>query len=91
MMKLLAQNGGRSTIDGAIPVARGECVGGATTVNYALALDPIPAVWESWRHRFGVRGFSFDAKANDYAIERLNIPNALREVRTRCNGSRAGG
>jgi choline dehydrogenase-like flavoprotein len=85
MMKLLAQNGGRSTIDGAIPVAGGECVGGGTTVNYALAFDPIPAVWERWRHRFGVRGFSFDAKANDYGIEDLNIPSALREVRTRCN------
>jgi choline dehydrogenase-like flavoprotein len=85
MMKLLAANGARSTTDGAIPVAGGECVGGGTTVNYALSFDPIPAVWQSWRQRFGLRGFSFDAAADDYGIEGLNLHTALRDVRMRCN------
>lgn len=85
MMKLLANNGSRSTIDGAIPVAGGECVGGGTTVNFALSFDPIPAVWESWRRRYGVKGFSFDAAASDYGVEGLNMPSALREVRERSN------
>ena len=85
MKKLLAGNGARSTTDGAIPVAGGECVGGGTTVNYALSFDPVPAVWESWRTRFGLQGFSFDAKASDYGVEGLNLTAALHDVRSRCN------
>ena len=30
-------------------VRGGECVGGGTTVNYALAMDPIAAVWARWK------------------------------------------
>lgn len=85
MQRLLAQNGARSTSDGAIPVAGGECVGGGTTVNYALAFDPIPAVWNRWRHDFGLTGFSFELDANDYGIPGLNIASCLAEVRRRCN------
>ena len=85
MMNLLAQNGARSTIDGAMPVAGGECVGGGTTVNYALSFDPIPSVWESWHTKYGVQGFSYDAKANDYNIDGLNMASALQDVRARCN------
>jgi choline dehydrogenase-like flavoprotein len=85
MMRLLAQNGARATIDGAIPVAGGECVGGGTTVNYALSFDPILAVWEGWRSRFGVQGFSFAFQASDYGIEGLNLPRSLHDVRARCN------
>jgi choline dehydrogenase-like flavoprotein len=41
MTVLLADKGARTTVDGAIPVTGGECVGGGTTVNYALSFDPI--------------------------------------------------
>lgn len=85
MMSLLAQNGARQTGDAAIPVAGGECVGGGTTVNYALAFDPIPSVWQRWRQRFGLRGFSFAPSANDYGIRGLNMASALHDVKTRCN------
>jgi choline dehydrogenase-like flavoprotein len=85
MMRLLAQSGARATTDGAIPVAGGECVGGGTTVNYALSFDPIPSVWQEWRNRFGVQGFSFDPEASDYGIEGLNLLSALHDVRTRCD------
>jgi choline dehydrogenase-like flavoprotein len=85
MMVLLAQNGGRSTVDGSIPVAGGECVGGGTTVNYALAFDPIPEVWNRWRQQYGLQGFSFAESANDYGIEGLNLAAALSDVRKRCN------
>lgn len=85
MMVLLADRGSRSTVTGAIPVAGGQCVGGGTTVNYALSFDPVPAVWQSWRSRFGLTGFSLDPAASDYGIKGLNLASATAEVRTRCN------
>jgi choline dehydrogenase-like flavoprotein len=84
MSVLLAQNGARTTADGAIPVAGGECAGGGTTVNFALSFDPIPAVWRGWAQRFGLRGFSF-AEADDYGIAGLSLARAVRDVRTRCD------
>lgn len=85
MMTLLADRGARSTIDGAIPVAGGECVGGGTTVNYALCFDPIPAVWQMWREEYGLQGFSFDHSASDYGLSGLNLAAAVSDVRSRCN------
>jgi choline dehydrogenase-like flavoprotein len=85
MTVLLADRGGRSTVDGAIPVAGGECVGGGTTVNYALSFDPIPAVWDRWRTEYGLLGFSLRPDASDFDIPGLNLANATNDVRTRCN------
>lgn len=89
MRVLYADEGRRTTADGAIPVRGGECVGGGTTVNYALAFNPVPAVWESWRRDYGLTGFSFDERANDYGVPGLNVPSALHDVRTRVNVHRA--
>lgn len=85
MQQMLVDKGARSTIDGAIPVAGGECVGGGTTVNYALCFDPIPDVWNRWKRDFGLTGFSFARNASDYDVKGLNMPSALAEVRRRCN------
>ena len=85
MRVLYAEDGARSTVDGAMPVRGGECVGGGTTVNYALCFDPVERVWERWRKTEGLTGFSFDASASDYGVPNLNIPTALREVRERTN------
>ena len=85
MMHLLAGSGARATIDGSIPVAGGECVGGGTTVNYALSFDPIPSVWEGWKRDYGLEGFSFDRKASDYDTHGLNMAASLHDVRMRCN------
>ena len=85
MRVLYAEEGRRTTVDGAIPVRGGECVGGGTTVNYALCFDPVQSVWEGWRSNYGLTGFSFDQKANDYGVAGLNIPSALQEVRSRIN------
>jgi choline dehydrogenase-like flavoprotein len=82
---LYAEKGTRSTDDGAIPVRGGECVGGGTTVNVALSFDPVRRIWDRWRARFGLEGFSFDAAANDYGIAGLNVPSCLADVRTRTN------
>jgi choline dehydrogenase-like flavoprotein len=85
MFTLLAQHGARATVDGAIPVAGGECVGGGTTVNYALSFDPIESVWQGWKRDYGLRQLSFDPSANDYGIAGLNLASAIRDVRRRCN------
>jgi len=49
MQRLYADGGARATDDGAIAVRGGACVGGGTTVNVALCLDPVPSVWDGWR------------------------------------------
>jgi choline dehydrogenase-like flavoprotein len=89
MRILFAEEGRRTTADGAITVRGGECVGGGTTVNFALCFDPVEAVWDRWRRDYGLSGFSFDAHASDYGVAGLNIPSALAEVRTRINVQRA--
>jgi choline dehydrogenase-like flavoprotein len=85
MRVLYADEGQRSTRDGAIPVRGGECVGGGTTVNIALCFDPIEAVWEGWKRDFGLEGFSFNEEADDYGVRGLNLRSATREVRRRVN------
>ena len=85
MTTLLADRGARMTLDGAIPVAGGECVGGGTTVNYALSFDPVPSVWEMWRRRYDLQGFSLDPSADDYGVAGLNLAVAVSDVRSRCN------
>jgi choline dehydrogenase-like flavoprotein len=89
MRILYAQESRQSTVDGGIPVRSGECVGGGTTVNFALCFDPVESVWRSWRDTAGVSGFSFDPNANDYGVAGLNIPSALADVRTRIHVARA--
>ena len=80
---LYAERGARSTMDGAIPVRGGECVGGGTTVNYALAMDPVQAVWTRWKREHGLTGFSFDARSSDYGVAGLNMAACLADVRAR--------
>jgi choline dehydrogenase-like flavoprotein len=85
MLRLYADRGGRSTFDGAIPVQGGQCVGGGTTINYALSFDPIEAVWAGWRKEHGLKGLSFYRFAGDYDVKDLNISHCTAEVRRRIN------
>ena len=85
VQRLYAGGGSRTTDDGAISVRGGECVGGGTTVNVALCLDPVPAVWEGWRRARGLEGFSFDRTASDHGVAGLNMAACLAEVRARLN------
>ena len=82
---LYAGRGARYTVDGDIVVRGGECVGGGTTVNYALAMDPVEAVWAGWRRSRGLTGFSFDPSESDYGVAGLNMAACLSEVRARIN------
>lgn len=90
MRVLYAEQGRRTSADGGIPIRSGECVGGGTTVNFALAFDPSERVWNSWRDKHGVSGFSFDRGAADYGIAGLNMATALAQVRERINVHRVG-
>ena len=54
MNVLYAERGARATFDGAMPVQSGECVGGGTTVNFALSFDPRQDVWNGWKRDFGI-------------------------------------
>ncbi len=85
MSVLYAQRGGRATQDGSMPVQGGECVGGGTTVNFALCFDPRQDVWGRWHHDYGAGPFSFDRTANDLGISGLNMATCLGEVRRRIN------
>jgi choline dehydrogenase-like flavoprotein len=85
MSVLRAESGRRTTADGAYPVQSGECVGGGTTVNFALSFDPVESVWRRWRDEHGVTGFSFDAAAADYGVPGLNLASAVADVRKRIN------
>jgi choline dehydrogenase-like flavoprotein len=82
---LKAEGGARTTADGGIPVQSAECVGGGTTINYALCFDPIPSVWQRWRREHGVTEFSFAESASDYGVPGLNMARALKDVRRRIN------
>jgi len=83
--RLYAGGGLRTTDDGAIAVRGGECVGGGTTVNVALCLDPVPRIWEGWRRDRGLLGFSFDPGASDHGVAGLNMASCLAEIRARLN------
>jgi choline dehydrogenase-like flavoprotein len=83
VQRLYAEGGARTTDDGAIAVRGGACVGGGTTVNVALCLDPVARVWEGWRRAYGLDGFSFDRAASDHGVAGLNMAVCLAEVRAR--------
>ncbi len=88
MLRLYADRGARSTVDGAMPVQGGQCVGGGTTVNFALSFDPIQSVWSGWHRDRGLTGLSFDSTAADYGVDRLNVAYCLGEIRRRLNVQR---
>ena len=85
MSILYADRQARTTLDGTIPVQGGECVGGGTTVNFALSFDPKRDVWAGWRRDYGVGPFSFSSGANDFGITGLNMNTCLADVRKRIN------
>jgi choline dehydrogenase-like flavoprotein len=82
---LFADEGRRSTADGAIPVRSGECVGGGTMVNVTFCHDPLPEVWTRWRNEYGLAQFSFDDASSDYGVPGLNVTNVVAEVKRRLN------
>ncbi len=54
MPKLFEEGGARTTSDGGIVVLHGNCVGGSTTVNWAICFDPPEQVLEDWTTGWGL-------------------------------------
>lgn len=57
MMPMLFEEGGaRTTTDGGIQILHGRCVGGSTTINWAICFDPPPEVTARWEAEHGIPG-----------------------------------
>jgi choline dehydrogenase-like flavoprotein len=75
----------RNAANSGIPVRGGECVGGGTTINIALCLDPVESVWQRWKQDYNLREYNFFPSSSDYGISDLNMANSLKHVRQRCS------
>lgn len=56
MPKLFEEGGARTTSDGGIVVLHGNCVGGSTTVNWAICFDPPEQVLDAWSTGWSIPG-----------------------------------
>jgi choline dehydrogenase-like flavoprotein len=66
---------GRKTVDKAITILQGRCVGGSTTVNWTSSFRTPSTTLAYWRERLGLSDFTDDALAPWFrrAEARLNI------------------
>jgi choline dehydrogenase-like flavoprotein len=84
--RLYAGGGRRTTEDGAIVVRGGTCVGGGTTVNVALCLDPVASVWERWRRDHGLTEVRARLNVHPPADQEINENNRLFAAGCRAAG-----
>jgi choline dehydrogenase-like flavoprotein len=86
----LYQDGaGRKTLDGAIALLQGRCVGGTTVINWASSFRTPASTLDYWRAQFGLSDFTEAAMAPWFAQaeKRLNMhkweeapPNLNNEI-----------
>lgn len=88
MLPLLYEDAGlRTTEDGAIQILQGRCVGGSSTVNWAICFDPPELVMAEWGRRLGPVGLDAAGLAPSLAkVRRLLNVQALREDELTPNG-----
>ena len=55
--RLYQELGARRTLDKAITILQGRCVGGSTTVNWTTSLRTPPRTLQAWRERFGLADY----------------------------------
>src|SRR5436190_1588123 len=72
---LYQESGARKTVDKAINILQGRCVGGSTTVNWTSSFRTPPATLRVWQQRFNLPEFGEQALVPwfDSAERRLNI------------------
>ena len=72
---LYQESAGRKTVDKAITILQGRCVGGSTTVNWTSSFRTPPATLAYWREHFGLKDLTDDAMSPWFgqAEQRLNI------------------
>ncbi len=73
--QLYQESAGRKTVDKAITILQGRCVGGSTTVNWTSSFRTPSATLAYWRDRFGLDEFTDEALAPWFqrAEQRLSI------------------
>ncbi len=73
--QLYQESAARKTLDKAINILQGRCVGGSTTVNWTSSFRTPAATLKFWQDNFGLADYNVDALAPyfDQAERRLNI------------------
>ncbi|MBI4756664.1 MAG: GMC family oxidoreductase [Betaproteobacteria bacterium] len=61
--ELYQESAARKTLDKAINILQGRCVGGSTTVNWTSSFRTPPATLAFWRARFGLADYTEEALA----------------------------
>jgi choline dehydrogenase-like flavoprotein len=79
--QLYQESGGRKTVDQAMNILQGRCVGGSTTVNWTGSFRTPPDVLAFWGEHFGLKDFGEAAMAPwfEQVERRLNISDWLTE------------
>lgn len=85
---LYQEGGGRRTMDGALTLLQGRCVGGTTVINWTSSFRTPASTLAFWRERFGLDELTEAGMAPwfEQAEQRLNIatwqapPNANNEL-----------
>ncbi len=86
---LYQEGGGRRTMDGALTLLQGRCVGGTTVINWTSSFRTPASTLQYWNEQFGLKDFSEGTMAPwfEQAEKRLNMhtwveapPNANNEL-----------
>jgi choline dehydrogenase-like flavoprotein len=77
--QLYQESAGRKTVDKAITILQGRCVGGSTTVNWTSSFRTPPGTLAHWQRHFGLGELTEAAMAPwfEQAERRLNIGDWL--------------
>jgi choline dehydrogenase-like flavoprotein len=85
---LYQESATRATMDGAITILQGRCVGGTTVINWTSSFRTPGDTLQHWQAQFGLKDFTTDALAPwfEQAEQRLGVakweaePNANNEL-----------
>ena len=72
---LYQEGAARRTLDGAVTILQGRCVGGTTVINWTSSFRTPPATLGYWREHFGLKDYTEEAMAPWFAQaeQRLNM------------------
>ena len=72
---LYQEGAGRRTMDGALTLLQGRCVGGTTVINWTSSFRTPASTLGYWQDQFGLKDFSEEAMAPWFAQaeKRLNV------------------
>jgi choline dehydrogenase-like flavoprotein len=85
--ELYQESAARRTLDKAIGIMQGRCVGGGTTVNWTSAFRTPPATLRHWQQHFGLSGFDVESMAPWFARIEARLSIASWEVPPNANNA----